>query len=133
MQNFDQKSQTIHILTNVSESRSIASLKIYNQSDQSGSNSCDQSPCQHLCFPKPHNDYTCRCTLGYLLENETECKEDTKNDKVISKEMFHSAQEILRSCSCTQCADEQSNRSRTQRQDFCRVTKHGLEILNLKS
>ena len=82
MQNFDQNSPTIHILTNVSESRSIASLKIYNQSDQSGSNACDQSPCQHLCLPKPHNDYTCRCTLGYLLENETECKEDTKNDKV---------------------------------------------------
>ena len=105
MQNFDQNSPTIHILTNVSESRSIASLKIYNQSDQSGSNACDQSPCQHLCLPKPHNDYTCRCTLGYLLENETECKEDTKNDKVIPKKMFHCAQAIVRSCSCINIRD----------------------------
>ena len=83
MKDLEQTSPSIHTLTNVSESRSIVSLKIYDQSDQSGSNGCDQSVCQQLCLPKPHNDYTCRCTLEYLLENETECKEDTKNDKVI--------------------------------------------------
>ena len=82
MTEYDQSPPTIHILTNVSISRPVLSLKIYDEVDQSGTNACDQSPCQHLCLPKPQNDYTCHCTLGYHLENEMECKEDTKSDKV---------------------------------------------------
>ena len=74
---------SIETLTNVSVSRSVVSLKIYNQEDQNGSNGCSQSVCQHLCLPRPPNNYTCACTLGYILENETECKEDLKKDKVI--------------------------------------------------
>ena len=82
MNDYEQNSPSIHILTNVSESRPVVSLKIYDQGDQSGTNACDPSPCQHLCLPKPQMDYTCHCTLGYILENEIECKEDTKSDKV---------------------------------------------------
>ena len=84
MNNYEQNSPSIQILTNVSESRPVVSLKIYDQGDQSGTNACDPSPCQHLCLPKPQMDYTCHCTLGYILENEIECKEDTKSDKVCS-------------------------------------------------
>ena len=82
MNNYEQNSPSVHILTNVSKSRPVVSLKIYDQGDQSGTNACDPSPCQHLCLPKPQMDYTCHCTLGYILENEIECKEDTKSDKV---------------------------------------------------
>ena len=82
MNNYEQNSPSIQILTNVSKSRPVVSLKIYDQGDQSGTNACDPSPCQHLCLPKPQMDYTCHCTLGYILENEIECKEDTKSDKV---------------------------------------------------
>ena len=82
MNNYEENSPSIHILTNVSKSRPVVSLKIYDQDDQSGTNACDPSPCQHLCLPKPQMDYTCHCTLGYILENEIECKEDTKSDKV---------------------------------------------------
>ena len=82
MNNYEQTSPSIQILTNVSKSRPVVSLKIYDQGDQSGTNACDPSPCQHLCLPKPQMDYTCHCTLGYILENEIECKEDTKSDKV---------------------------------------------------
>ena len=82
MNDYEQNSPSIQILTNVSKSRPVVSLKIYDQGDQSGTNACDPSPCQHLCLPKPQMDYTCHCTLGYILENEIECKEDTKSDKV---------------------------------------------------
>ena len=91
MNNYEQNSPSIHILTNVSESRPVVSLKIYDQGDQSGTNACDPSPCQHLCLPKPQMDYTCHCTLGYILENEIECKEDTKSDKVCNIQTTHSS------------------------------------------
>ena len=77
-----QSLPSIQTLTNVSESRSIVSLKIYDQAEQKGSNGCSQSVCQHLCLPRGPIQYTCACTLGYILENETECKEDLKKDKV---------------------------------------------------
>ena len=49
MNNYEQNSPSIQILTNVSKSRPVVSLKIYDQGDQSGTNACDPSPCQHLC------------------------------------------------------------------------------------
>ena len=75
--------QDTELIANLSQP--IYSLKYYNLEDQvSKNNACyNNNRCQHLCIPSGL-DFRCACSLGYNLENGTQCIEDQSDRLVYS-------------------------------------------------
>jgi low-density lipoprotein receptor-related protein 1 (alpha-2-macroglobulin receptor) len=68
----------VFLVANVS--KEIYSLRVYDPELQQGSNPClqDNGGCAHLCLPRGLN-HRCICSIGFVLEDGSNCKEDNKD------------------------------------------------------